>query len=129
MLRERATYYAIYRGHGRRAGESRRLLVERGVQRVDDVVPAERWTSGEHLEQHGAHCEQIRSRIEAFTGELLGRHVARRSDEHPRLGKTPTGIGGEGHRLIGWPRQAEIEQLHPMPGEKHVRGLQVAMDD
>ena len=105
-LGQRAADHAVDRGHGRRAGERRRLLVERGVQDLDDVAAAERRAAREHLEQDGARREQIAARVDGLARHLLGRHVARRAHHHP------------GARQLAWPSRASA----PAPGRSGAPG-------
>ena len=112
-------------------------------QGVDDgrrTLAPERQHSGAHLVQNHAKREQIRAGIQ-FPGErLLGRHVCRGShgNSRPRqLRSTDSGcrIGRQRGRFSsrvtrGQLGQAKVEDFGvATPGEKDVRGLDVAVDD
>ena len=100
--------------------------MHRGVQHVDDRRAAEGRTAGDHLEQNGSRREKIRPGVDRIAEDLLGRHVPRGADHDPaarqrgRRTARPRGLVA---------RQSEIEQLDPMRGQKHVRRLQVAVNE
>ncbi len=78
------------------------------------------------VDQH-AEREHVRAGISPAALQLLGRHVARRADQHARLGHL------HGTRVvlrhIG-PGEPEIQDLDAPVGRAHdVLGLQIAMDD
>jgi hypothetical protein len=63
----------------------RRLLVE-NRSRDDSARPAaECWSSRRHLVEHQSEREQVRTRIEVFTAQLLERHVSDGADRAPRV--------------------------------------------
>ena len=125
LLGERAADDAIDRRDRRRSGQGRRLLVDRRVQNRDHGVAGERGPAGEHLEQDRAGGEQIGAAVERLAERLFGRHVARR----PHHGAGAREIVGAGDLLVhGRARQAEVEQLHAVRRQEHVRRLEIAMN-
>jgi hypothetical protein len=99
------------------------------VQRVDEVVPAKRRASCEHLEQDGANREQIGAGVQPLGRELLRSHVAGRPHEHAASREVLVRIERADQSRIGGSRQTEVEQLHTVRSEKHVRRLQVPVND
>jgi len=125
-LGHRASNYAIHGGDGRRPGERRRLLVTGRVNDLGERPACKGGPPGEHLEDDGAGGKQIAARIDRFASHLLWRHVAGRA--HHDTGSSH--IRYAGVRSVDLrARQAEVEQLHAVRREKHVRGLQIAMND
>ena len=83
----------------------------------------ERPHTGEHLVDHRRGSEQIRTFIDLAADQLLGRHVVRRAgDAMPGVACLEGDVLGR--RRLG---QAEIEQLHPIRGQEHVGGFEVAV--
>ena len=77
--------------------------------------------AGEHLVEHDAEREDVGAVVERLSRDLLGRHVARRAQQHAR---------GRLHVRVAQPRDAEVHDLHAAVGEHHdVAGLHVAVDD
>ena len=64
----------------------RRLVAQDRGQGLRGAVAAEGTGSREHLVEDGAEREYVRSDIGRLTARLLGRHVADRSQDDPRLG-------------------------------------------
>ena len=90
------------------------------------VLPLNAGRPGEHLEQDGAGGEEIAAGVDGLALDGLGRHVARRAHDHAG----PRDVGGRaGAPLQLRTRQAEVEQLHAVRREEHVRRLEVAMND
>ena len=117
---------------GGRPGERGRLLVERRVQDLDGVLAQEGRPARQHLEQDGAHREQIAPGVEAVAGHLLRSHVARGAEHHAGVREPAFGRGRAGHvgiAGIAGSREAEVEQLHAVGREEDVRRLQVAVHD
>ncbi len=102
-----------------------RISVENRAQRVDRRIPGKRPLPGDHLEQHGTKRKDVRPHVGWLTADLLGRHVARRTDDDARLsGDAREGVG---RRHFG---HAEVENLHPpISGEKEILRLEIAMHD
>jgi hypothetical protein len=112
-----------YRGRSAQRG---RLLSGDRVKDVHDVVACERRLPAQHLEEQAARGKQIGASVDGLPKHLFGRHVVGRADDgarerEVRLGGT-TGGGN-------WPRESEIEQLHAVRCEEHVRGFQIAMHE
>ena len=99
------------------------------MQDLDDASSAEGRTARQRFEQDRPGREQIAARVHGLAGDLLGRHVARGAHHHARARQ----IGDRPHvprdLRIARARQTEIEQLHAVPREEHVRWLEIAMDD
>ena len=57
---------------------------------------------------------------------LFGSHVARRPHDHPRPRQLCRRINGH---VESRPRQTEIEQLHTVLGQEHIRRFEIAMHD
>ncbi len=92
----------------------------------DRVVALPRPCAGRELVEHDAEREQIRARVDLAAGELLGRHVARRSDHRADLRDV---------RIVEAARDAEIGDHHALretvdrPLDEHVVRLEIAMHD
>ena len=126
FLGEGAADHAIDRRDGRRSRQRRRLLVYRRVQNRDDRAADERGPAREHLEQDGAGREQVGARVHRLAEHLLRRHVVRRAHDDARARELGCGVVLAQRRR---PRQAEIEQLHAMRRQEHVRRLEIAVND
>jgi hypothetical protein len=111
----------------------RRWRDRRGILRRDRqeqrhlIVPRERHEPREELVEHHAERPHVASRVgvpQSLDG--LGGHVERRSHRHVR-GRQPL-VG-----VVADPRDAKVEHLRDDPlldlREKHVFGLEVAVDD
>ncbi len=102
------------------------MFVDRRVRDLDDRPAGERRPPGQHLEQDRARGEQIRPRVERLAEHLFRRHVARRADD----GAGARELRRRHHDLIvGRAREAEVEELHAVRREEHVRRLEIAVDD
>ena len=102
------------------------MLVPRGVQDLDRRPPAERRSARQHLEQDRAGREQIAAGIDEAAHGLFRRHVAGRAQH--QTGARDAGDGVERFLQLG-SRQAEVQQLHAVRGQEHIRGLEIAMND
>ena len=95
-----------------------------GEQRRHRVVALIRDPSGEHLVEDAAERVDVRARVGATAGYLLGRHVVDGSD-HRSLHGQP----GDGVELLG---QAEVGQIRVLLAvldrDQDVGGLDVAMN-
>ena len=95
------------------------------MQNRDHGVAGERGAAGEHLEQDRAGGEQIGAGVDRLTERLFGRHVARR----PYHGAGTREVVRTGDQLVrGRTRQTEVEQLHAVWRQKHVRRFEIAMN-
>ena len=125
-LGQRLANDAIDRRDDRGSAQGRRVFVDRGVDHVGDRLAAERRPAGEHLEEDRAGGEEIAAGIDGLTLDGLGRHVARRAHDH----SGPRDVGGRAGRAVQLGTgQAEVEQLHAVRRQEHVRRFEVAMDD
>ena len=105
-----------------------------GVDDLAEGLALEGQTAGEHLVEHDAEREQVRTRIGGAAQRLLGRHVGdgpQHGADH-RVG--PHGERGVQRRPAGWRLQElgqpEVEHLHLAAcGDDDVGALDVAMDD
>ena len=125
-LGQRSADYAIDGGHGRGAGERRRLFVERRVDDLANRAAAERWAAREHLEQDRPRREQVAAGVHCFADHLFGRHVAWCPEQD--AGARQFRGGHADGWIQPWPRQAEVEQLHAVRREEDVGRLEVAVD-
>ena len=115
-----------------------RLLVDDRPQDVRHRLPVEGPTAPQHLEEHAAERPVVRPLIDRLASGLLGAHVARRPQEHPRL-RHPRGQGGGLGVLPRVAREGvdphglgepEVQHLDLSVGGHHdVAGLEVAVDD
>jgi len=96
--------------------------VEHGVQDVDRRRAVDRGPSAEHLEQDGAHREQVRARVDRQTARLLRRHVARRAEHDARQRES-----GFVERGRDGARQPEVEQLDAVRRQEDVGRFQIAV--
>ena len=107
---------------GDEALDRARLLADDLPRDVVEVVAAEGLPARQQLVGHGAHGKNVAAGIHRLAGNLLGRHVLRRADDH----------AGHRHarRLVAM-RDAEIEEAQHARalGDQQVGGLHVAMDD
>ena len=93
-------------------------------------LPRKRPLAGEHLVEHHAEGEDVRTGVHRFPLRLLRRHVGGRPEHFAPVGDA----GGRGavvvQRGVGEPREAEVEDLQRAGvGDEHVLGLQVAVND
>jgi hypothetical protein len=124
VLRQRTVNHAIDSGDRGRTCQRGRLFVDERVQHAYRCRTVERWPAGEHLVEHRADGEQIRSSVHRIARRVLRRHVARRAEYHSIAGERQQ----RALRLFdGHARNAEVEQLRAVPGQEDVRGFQVAM--
>ncbi len=89
-------------------------------------VAVERHLAGEHLVEDDAEGVDVGAGVDALPRRLLGRHVVRRAEDHPRPGELGVRAADLG--------DAEVEDLHeavvaPATDEEDVVGLQIAVDD
>ena len=99
--------------HGQRLG-----LPVHDVEHRRGEVALERLVVGEHFVQHQAHGEDVAAVVDRLAGDLLGRHVVHRADQHARL------------RAVGAAQlgDAEVEHLeHPRGRHHQVGRLHVPM--
>ncbi len=98
---------------------------------LDDVVHhrvlvahpvGERKPAGRRVRQDAAEGEHVTLRAGTLAAYLFRSHEARRSDHH-------AGTGERFDRGLGRAGDAEVDDLGPLDGEHHVRGLQVPVDD
>ena len=96
--------------------------------------PLERAAAAEHLVEDRAEREEIRAVIRRPAEHLLGRHVAHRAEDGPRLGqpclrfrRSAARAAASGRQL---PRQPEVEDLDAaVLGHEQVVGLEIAVHD
>ena len=108
---------------------TRRRRQDRG-QGIARRAAIEGTLGGEHLVDHAAEREDVARRSGGLAADLLGRHVADRSQECPRAGhhRRRLGLVAEADDLRA--RQAEVEHLDVAGRlEENVGGLDVAMHD
>jgi len=109
--------------HGRYSRGSRqngRLLVRHGMNDLGDCVAAERRHCREHLEQHGAHGEQIGAGVARAPEDDFGRHVPGRTRDRSGQGERDISLLDSRHHA---PREAKIEQLDTVRRKKDIRRL------
>ena len=101
----------------------RRLLEEDLRQHGHEVLAGEGRRARERLEEHAAEREHVQSRADLLRApRLLGRHVAERAEDRPRL---------RGDHLVeaGDAEVEELDLLHAAADEEEVRRLEIAVDD
>ena len=86
----------------------------------------ERRTAREHLEQKRARRKEIGAGVDGIAGHLFGGHVPRCPQSDSCAGQLC--LGHRRLRQLG-PREAEVEELHAMRRDEHVRRLEIAVDD
>ena len=108
------------------------MSVATRVSAVDSRL--ERLASADELEENAPEGEEVGALVHGFRANLLGRHVAGRSEERP-------GLRSPGESRCSRPtrrrsragvelREAEIEDLHvPVGGHEEVLRLQIAVQD
>ena len=116
------------------------LLRHDGGDHVGDGVPGEERPAGQHLPQQHAEGPHVGPLVDRLAPRLLGRHVGRGAQDHPR-DRSRVGEGGrlrEGRRArvharrLARPRlgEAEVEDLYLALGRQlHIRRLEVPVDD
>ena len=124
------------------------LPEERRFAELAHAAPRERLVAVQRVEERDAESELIGARVDPLAGVLLGCHVARRTDERPRLGHrrlerggAPAGGGELARRdahgevrerppIAEGAREAEVGHFDgPRVGDEDVVGLVVAMDE
>ena len=100
--------------------------MERGVQDSDDSSALKRPTTRQQLEQDGTSGKEIAPGVDHPTGQLFRCHVARSAQHRSAVRETCRCLQ---RRLRLQPRQAEVEQLHTVGREEHIRGFEIAVDD
>jgi hypothetical protein len=63
------------------------LLIDDLDQHLGEVFRTHQTFPGQRLERDGRQRVDVASRIDRLAEQLLGRHEARGSDDHPRLGR------------------------------------------
>jgi hypothetical protein len=131
---EAASHNPIEGGrHAEVAWQFARLAMEHVCEHIHSSVAFEGAPSAQHLVEHGSQSEDVRARIDGLAARLLGRHVADGADGH--VGRRGAGVrrdrvGRDGRRRRRQRHDAEIEEFQAAVGaQKHVLGLEVAMDD
>ena len=126
LLRHASTSWSRSAGSSGRSDRSgrRRVAEDLEHQRLGALLD-ERPPAGGHLEEQHAEGVDVGAGIVGVLGELLGRHVGQRADDHPGLGEL------RGVRIgVHEEREAEVEDLRLARGGEHdVAGLQVAMEN
>ena len=128
-LGESAAQDAVERHHRGVSGQRRWLLVQRGTQHLDDRRSQKGGPPGHGLVQDRGRRKQVGARVDLGSPDLLRRHVARRPDDEARPREVGPGLDGAGQLLRERPGEAEVEDLHAVGRDEHVRGLEVAMHD
>ena len=96
------------------------------MEDLDRRATTKRRATGQHLEENGADGKEIAARVGRLAHDLFGRHVAWRTQQDAGAGEA--GLRAQrGFDLR--PRQPEVEQLDAVRREKHVRGLEIAVND
>jgi hypothetical protein len=111
--------------------ERRRIAVEDAIGDVGGGLALERQPAGQHLVEHDAQREQVRSRVEGAAPHLFRRHVGERAHHRAGLRLEQHARGDRGRRrpLVVF-RQPEVEQLDAAAAVDHqVGALDVAVDD
>ena len=111
----------------------RRIFVQDRRDGFGRTALLKRALTGQHLVEDPAEGEDVGARIDGLTLQLLGRHVAERSQHDASL-RPGRGRGevrkGAGFFLLRQLRQAEVEDLDPpVFRDEEVLGLQIAMHD
>ena len=109
------------------------LLPDDGRHRFGRGLLRERFLPRRDLVEDRAERELVGTEIEWLSARLLRRHIAHRTHNGSRVGLGP-GQGRHGGQPARFRlrelRQAEVEDLdESVPGDHHVLGLQVAVDD
>ena len=116
----------------------RRVVLHHRREDVGHRLPGERPAARQQLEEERPEGPDVRPLVHPPPASLLGRHVARRPEDQPRLGaglRQGRGSGevrGGAHgRVPGISlRQAEVENLDlALRRQLHVGGLEVAVHD
>ncbi len=102
-----------------------------------DGLGAEQSLAGQHLVEHDAERPDVGALVDRLPLGLLGTHVRRGAEDHPRLRHRGGRDGRRVHRLgarrgSGGERfgETEIQHLHrAVRAHLDVGGLQIAMDD
>ena len=97
---------------------NQRLLMHDPMHHRAQRPTPERPLPARREHQHPTEREQIRRRPDRPAGDLLGRQVARRTDDDPG--------GGQVH-VLERPRDAEVDHPRPVVGEQDVRRLEIAV--
>ena len=118
LLLQRFVDHAIEPGHRAAAGQRRGLLVQDGMQHVENRGAVERDLARQHLEEHRRQREEIGARVERLPAHLLWCHVVRCPDDGADLGDAGRAVCAEtaGDR----PGQTEVEQLYAVRREEQV---------
>ena len=118
------------RDTGSHAGKRRRLPFHDGGDRRRLTVAGERSTAGEHFVEKDAERENIGARVGRPPFELFRRHVLRCADEVSQL--RDRGVRWRNRRsvaILEQLRDAEVEQLRAIPGQRDVGGFEVPVHD
>ena len=119
-LLQRASH-RLREGVGHRGRQGLRLAVHDRVGDRHHAVAEEGLAPGEHLVEHHADREEIRTRVDVLAHHLLGAHIGRRA-EHLAVHRE-VGLEGE-------PGDAEVGDLdRPVREDLDVVGLDVPVDD
>ena len=121
---------ASHGSDGRRAAEGRRGALQNGVGDFAKGIAGKGRLAGEHLEENGAHGEEVGTGVDGLAAKLFGGGVARRANKHADASFIGKGrerfLRRRGRQMFG---DSEIEQLGATAGKNDVFGLQVAMHD
>ena len=114
-------------GSGRNVGG---ILTDDGVERFDGRSAPEWTLPREHFVQHDTEAEDVRPMVDPCTSRLLRRHVADRSDDHPRVSGLFRDRIRRKPRRLGNARDTEVEDLHAsFARDEQVLRFEVAVDD
>ena len=123
----------LHRRPRRDAIDRFRLLTNDGRHRLRGACPGERPRTRQHLVQHRAEGELVRTEVDRSAESLFGRHVGGRPHHHPGFRRLRD---SRRHRLVTGIRlgdqlpQAEVKDLREAVGrDDHVLGLQVPVHD
>jgi hypothetical protein len=125
---------AIERGWSKRLAHRnrRRVRVHDRAHQARLALPVEGPLPRQHLVDYGAEGKDVGPRVGILAFELLWRHVRHGADDGA-LGRESRRHGRQARGALkarrGGPREAEVQQLRPVPGQHDVARLEIAMDD